>query len=273
MRLSYLASITCSLSVLLFLSSCKGSAEKTNSTDSDRQFGYLQAQAAAHPDSISLQIKWAETLISKGDTAAAIDALLSLNERKPDQTETLNALAYASLIAHDTSSAAYHLEQSLGLLPNQPAIEMELAFLHLARNQDQWIAMVNNMIQDKQDPIRASRGHFIKGVSLSNQNQLPNAIRSFDSSIVLNFTFIDAHIERSILLLEQKKAQSAAEGLFKALEMERKSPDLYFLLGEAHMQLNKPAEARNFYLQAVELDPTHQGAQKQLKKISTQKNP
>lgn len=273
MQSSNLALITCTLSFLLYLSSCKGSAETPDQSDSNRQYAYLQKQAAANPDSISLQIKWAETLIAKGDTAGSVDVLLTLNESKPDQTEILNALAYATLIAHDTTTAIYHLGQSLGLQPNQPDMEMELAFLHMARNQDQWGAIVNNMTQDRQNPIRASRGHFIRGVSLSNQNQLPKAIRSFDSSIVLNFTFIDAHIERSILLLEQKNPQSAVEGLFKALEMDRKSPDLYYLLGEAHMQLKKSSEARNFYLQAVELDPTHQGAIKQLNKISNQNNP
>lgn len=252
---------------LLLSTSCNESSREPATAASNKREVYVENDAKKFPDSASVQLKWAETLLSAGDTSKAIDVLLQFQEKLPGDTRILNALSYAFTLSKDTSAAISYLEQSLSNNPNQPDSEMELAFLYQLQNNKQWEKAVADMIADKVNQIRSSRGYFVRGVFESNQNQLEKAIRSFDSSIMKQFTFTDAFIERSILLFEQQRVDEALKGLYKALELDRKNPDIYFLIGECLEKQNKNDEARNFYLQVLELYPSHQGARQNLNKL------
>jgi tetratricopeptide (TPR) repeat protein len=266
MQLSYFLILTLIFNLLLS-SDCNESNREPAATGSNKREMYIENDAKIFPDSALVQLKWAETLISSGDTSKAIDVLLKFQERLPGDTRILNAISYSFALSKDTTSAISYLEQSLSNNPNQPDSEMELAFLYQLQYNKKWEKTSADMIADQVNQIRSSRGYFIRGVYESNQNQIQKAIRSFDSSIMKQFTFTDAFIERSILLFEQKKVNEALNGLYKALELDRKNPDIYFLIGECLEKQHKYEEARNFYLQVLELYPSHQGALKNLNNL------
>jgi tetratricopeptide (TPR) repeat protein len=266
MQLSYFFILTLIFNLLLS-SSCNESSREPPTSGNNKWKLDIENDAKKFPDSATVQLKWAEALINSGDTLKAIDLLLKFQENFPGDTRILNALSYSLALSKDTSAAVSYLEQSLSKNPNQPDSEMELAFLYQLQKNKKWETTSAEMIADKNNQIRSSRGYFIRGVFESNQNQIEKAIRSFDSSIMKQFTFSDAFIERSILLFEQNKVDESLNGLYQALELDRKNPDIYFLVGECLEKQNKNDEARNFYLQVLELYPSHQGALRKLNKL------
>ncbi len=266
MQLRILSSLTLVLVVLL-LTSCNNEADSKESTPASKKIDFLEKDANTYPDSASLQLRWAEELLASGDTTRAVDVLLKFQDQFPGNTNILNGIGYSSLLAKDTSTAVFYIQNSLSVNPNQPEIEMELAFIFQSQKNDRWKVIASDMIRDSINQIRSSRGYFVRGVFESNYNQLDEAIQSFDSSILQQFTFVDAHIEKSLLLLEKDKVQQALDGLYKALELDRKNPDIYFLAGECKRKLDEFESASNFYLQALELDPSHEGAKYNLNKL------
>jgi tetratricopeptide (TPR) repeat protein len=256
------------ISAVLVLNSCNNETEIKKTNLNTKKVDFLESDALSFPDSASLYLRWAEELLAQGDTNKGIDVLLQFQDHFPGNTSILNGIGYASLLARDTNTAIFHLENSLSINENQPEIEMELAFILQSQNNNRWKGISFQMISDVQNQIRSSRGYFVRGVYESNHNLLDQAIASFDSSILQQFTFVDAHIEKSLLLIEKNKVKQAMEGLYKALELDRKNPDIYFLAGECKRKLNEFEDAKNFYLQALELDPNHAGARKNLKTIN-----
>ena len=263
MQVSYFFILTLIFNLLLS-TSCNESSRESATAESNKRDVYFENDAKKFPDSASVQLKWAESLVNGGDTSKAIDVLLQFQEKFPGDPQILNALSYAFTLSKDTTAAVSYLEQSLSNNSNQPDSEMELAFLYQLQNNNKWEKATAEMIADKVNQIRSARGYFVRGVFESNQNQIEKAIRSFDSSIMQQFTFTDAFIERSILLFEQKRVDEALNGLYKALELDRKNPDIYFLIGECLEKQHKYDESRNFYLQVLELYPSHQAARQKL---------
>ncbi len=255
------------ISVLLVLRSCNNDTETNEHNPKTKKVDFLEKDANSFPDSASLHLKWAEELLLQGDTSRGIDVLMKFQDQFPGNISILNGIGYASLLARDTNAAIFYLENSLSTEANQPEIEMELAFILLSQNNNRWKTISTLMIGDERNQIRSSRGYFVRGIYESNHDLLDKAIASFDSSILQQFTFVDAHIEKSLLLIEKNKLAQAMDGLYKALELDRKNPDIYFLAGECKRKLNESEGAKNFYLQALELDPSHTGARENLKKI------
>lgn len=263
-RVLYLLTL---ISAVLVLKSCNNETEKKEVNPKNKKVDFLESDALSFPDSASLHLRWAEELLAQGDTAGGIDVLLKYQDHFPGNTSILNGIGYASLLAKDTNAAIFHLENSLFINQNQPEIEMELAFIFQSQNNSRWNEISTLMIGDAQNQIRSSRGYFVRGIYESNHNLLDQAVASFDSSILQQFTFVDAYIEKSLLLIEKNNVKQAMDGLYKALELDRKNPDIYFLAGECKRKLNEFEGAKNFYLQALELDPNHAGARDNLKKI------
>ena len=266
MQLRILTLLTLVFTVLL-LKSCNNETDPKQSAPATKKIDFLEKDASQYPDSASLHLRWAEELLTSGDTTGAVDVLLKFQDKFPGNTGILNGIGYTTLLARDTPAAVFYIQNSLSINPNQPEIEMELAFIFQSQKNDKWKEVVLNMIKDAKNQIRSSRGYFVRGVAESNENQLDQAIHSFDSSILQQFTFVDAHIEKALLLLEKNKVSQALDGIYKVLELDRKNPDIYFLAGECKRKLNEYESASNFYLQALELDPGHAGARAKLDNI------
>ena len=247
-----------------FMISCNADEEQMKDNGLDRD---LQILAKSFPDSIPFQLTYWEQKFIAGQKNEALDSLMHLSERFPDNTNLLNGIAELALQNGDTGLALHFLGQSLSILPIQSEAEFRMAGILETRHDSMWLKIMKNLIQRKNDPIAASRGYYLMGVHLANENKLKEAIEALGKSISLNYTFTDAYIEKAILLLEMNESDQAADLLYKALELDRKSADIHFLIGEYWTKKNNNEKALAFFQETLRLDPDYKAAQTRIDKI------
>ena len=196
-----------------------------------------------------------------------IDSLMDLAEKSPDDIALLNSIADLALQNKDSGLAVHYLNQSLRVSPGQTEVVFVLAGILQSQNDSLWKKLTDQLIKSN-DPIAGSRGYFLMGIELANKDKLKEAIASFNKSISLNYSFIDPYIEKSILLLEKNETEDASAVLYTALDLDRKSPDIHFLIGECWMKKKNPKNALPFYEEALRLDPDFVSAQKRIEEIN-----
>lgn len=94
------------------------------------------------------------------------------------------------------------------------------------------------------------------------------AIPLFQKAIELDPYFVDAYSAYGVLLLNNGQAKDAIPLLAKAAQYDPRNPDFYFNLGTAQAVVENFAEAKNNLTKAVQLNPYHTPAQKNLAVIA-----
>ena len=188
-----------------------------------------------------------------------VDSSLLLLEKYPDSVELINQTAYSALQMGDTGKSIQLLSQSLGLKLEQPEVENQLGFLLAAIKSEQSLLIATRMTHSEK-ALDAAKGHYIKGLYYANTGNDQEAISSFDSSIISNFTFIDAYIEKAISLYHVGSINMAIDALSKAMDLDRKNPDVYYWLGLCLEEKKDNEKAAAYYQETLRLAPDHEGA-------------
>ena len=191
--------------------------------------------------------------------AGPVDSTAILIAQYPDSVDLLNQSAFNALQSGDTGKSIQFLSHSLGVKLDQPEVENELGFLLAAIKSEQSLSIATRMTKSEKALV-AAQGHYIKGLYFANIENEIEAIRSFDSSIISNFTFTNAYIEKAILLTGAGKYDLAIDVLTKAMELDRKNADIYFWLGSCLEGKKDIEKASAYYQEAIRLDPQHEGA-------------
>ena len=188
-----------------------------------------------------------------------VDSSLLLLEKYPDSVELINQTASSALQMGDTGKSIQLLSQSLGLRLDQPEVENQLGFLLAAIKSEQSLLIATRMTHSEK-ALDAAKGHYIKGLFYANTGNDKEAIRSFDSSIITNFTFTDAYIEKAISLYHTGEINKAIEALSKAMDLDSKNPDVYYWLGLCLEEKKETEKAIAFYQETLRIAPDHEGA-------------
>lgn len=187
------------------------------------------------------------------------DSSLLLLEKYPDSVDLINQIAFSTLELGDTTRSIQLLSQSLGLKLDQPEVENQLGFLLAAIKSEQSLLIATRMAHSEK-ALDAARGHYIKGLFYANTGNDNEAIRSFDSSIISNFTFTDAYIEKAISLYHTGEINKAIDALSKAMDLDSKNPDVYYWMGLCLEQKKETEKALAYYQETLRLAPDHEGA-------------
>ena len=189
----------------------------------------------------------------------AADSSLLLLEKYPDSVELINLVANSKLQTGDTGKSIQLLSQSLGLKLEQPEVENQLGFLLAAIKSEQALLIATRMTHSEK-ALDAAKGHYIKGLFYANTGNDREAIKSFDSSIISNFTFTDAYIEKAISLYHSREINKAIDALSKAMDLDSKNPDVYYWLGLCLEEKKENEKAAAYFEETLRLAPDHEGA-------------
>ena len=127
---------------------------------------------------------------------------------------------------------------------------------NLASTRDEKVlALTDSILHTTSDQNSKSEAYYIKGLYYANTKQTERAIQYFDSTIIENYTFTDAYIERAIALNEIQEYSNAVASLKIALQLTKNNADLYYWLGRSYEGLARKKEANNYYEIALSLDP------------------
>lgn len=258
------------ITILLSIVINPGCEQKQNTTaGSEKEISPSNWNEAIsrYPDSIPIQMAFVNHLMDDRKFREAMDSLLGWTEKRPENTTLLNFGAEAGIQGGDTALAMYWMQQSLAASPNQPDILMRMSGILLHQQDSTW-KYYRNLLLSFGDEVTRSKGHFINGIALGNENQTAKAIKALDSSIILNFTFTDAYIEKALLLMEIQQYKEALALLYKAMELDRKSSDIHYLIGSCLDKLGNHEQALPYYQNALKLDPSHEGAASKLKELN-----
>jgi tetratricopeptide (TPR) repeat protein len=264
MRLIYSGYLCSLLFSLLALGSCK----------SNNQTKGNAAVAVANIDSISIKIQAATDLIEAGSSDKAIRLLEKETDLNPLSTRLLNNLSMAYLSNGDTISAIKTFQQSLAVDSTQPDATYQLGFLFAANRDERALSIANVLI--KQQGLNkeqlVAQGHYLKGLYFVNTGKTMLGIHEFDESIINNYTFLDAYIEKGIALFEMNKFDESLKILSKSVEIDRYQADVYFWMAKNHEKLGNTEDAKYYYQQTLDLAPDFESAKTGLSSLSNNKN-
>ena len=76
----------------------------------------------------------------------------------------------------------------------------------------------NQLIQNIKQYQLVSQGHYMKGIYFENIGSATSALKEFDMAIISDYQFIDAYIEKAIILYDNNKFIQSLDLLNKAIK-------------------------------------------------------
>ena len=173
------------------------------------------------------------------------DSLSILREslqRNPVPPALWLQLAQGELNTGDTAGGIRSLENYLQHTPEDAAARLELAWL-LADHSDKKALAQTDTLLLVGEPEAALRAMLIRAIYYGNTNQPDSALALLNAAILQNHQFIDAYIEKGILLFDQQKYSEALATFQQGLRVNPAEPELYYWISESYRALGNKAEA------------------------------
>ncbi|MFM7672537.1 MAG: tetratricopeptide repeat protein [Bacteroidota bacterium] len=102
--------------------------------------------------------------------------------------------------------------------------------------------------------------YYYLGIYYTTLKQSAEAIRQFDQAIVTDYNFVEAYIEKAVLLYEMKNYKESVGLLDKALAVAPDYASVYYWTAKCQQALGDKESARSNYLKAYGLDKSFQEA-------------
>jgi tetratricopeptide (TPR) repeat protein len=246
-------------SVTIFIVSCQNNGSVVENTTSKPDsmadpIAKLEKSIQAYPDSLLLIAKLSDLQEENGQ----LDLAFSTIEKglQKDSTTVIfhNRKASLLLAKGDTSGAISGLLKSLSYAPEQTDIHVELGFLYAAQKKKNALMVADFLLTQTDQPALQTQARFMKGIYYVNIGDKKNALLNFNECIINDYTFIDAFMEKGILLYNDKKYTDAQKSFEKVLTISNTHTEAYFWTGKCLEAQNKKEEALDFYRKTLGLD-------------------
>ena len=207
----------------------------------------------------------------RGFRQEAMTALERAVHHSPDDSEALFALGLAYRDMRMYEPALESLERAAELNPLSPKIRLNLAnvYMRLGRREQGRLLMqeaedlrqrLGGLHTEATAPpgkslsIGTASDHYHLALAHSMAGRIDEAIVEFRRSLGINPDQKDANTGLGLMLLEQHQPESALAYLQRAVELDPEDPVTLMRLGWAHEKMERYAEARKIFEQAVSLD-------------------
>jgi tetratricopeptide (TPR) repeat protein len=258
----------CIVMVVMLAISCKNNDAANNGKPSkDAAFIKKIAKAVAeNRDSAGLRFNYITALDSVGDYKTAIAEMDSLIVKDRGNYGLWFKLAKINEHASDTAEAIRCYETALKIY----------------RSPDGLLAVINLLAETKNlsvlalceevDNLRMGREYdsytsFFRGVYYSRTGNRQQAISYFDKSIISNYTFIDAYMEKGFVLYDDKNYDNALKIFEKAAAINSTFADAYYWQGKCFEAKGNKSKALELYQQTLQLDKYFTQAEASIKRL------
>ena len=190
-------------------------------------------------------------LASKGQTDEAIRQYREAIRLKPNYAEARHNLGNALLSKGRTDEAIRQYEEAIRLKSDYADAHNDLGVAVGEKGQ------ADEAIRRYQEAIRLkpsyALAHFNLGVALAEKGQTDEAIRQYQEAIRLKPDFAEAHNNLGYLNAEHGGNLDQARAMIeKAVKLEPKKAAFLDTMGWVLLKLNRPREALDYLLQAIE---------------------
>jgi tetratricopeptide (TPR) repeat protein len=226
----------------------------------------LETQANSFPDSLPLQYAYINQLDSSNNTNKAIEQINKLLVKDNGNADLWFKKAQLHEKTTDTVLAIEAYSKAATIYP-APQILLALANLY-AETKNPLVTNICNQINSLQLG-REYDGYtnFFKGVYAARTGNFSTAINLFNQSIALNYTLMDAYMEKGYLLYDLKKYAEAIETFSLATTVNNTYADGFYWQAKCYEMLGKKQAAINNYQAAYQLNNSIVEAQQALQRL------
>ena len=251
--------------VLLFACNSKKEQSETAISATTTQEDVLKNVTKKYPDSIILIQNLAAYYLDIQNYDAALSTINTAIVKDSNNAELLDNQSIIFAQKGDTANAINSLEKAVDKLA-APQYIISLGALYAQTNNPQALAMADALLYANKAGAE-KEAYFIKGLYYTYNNEKEKAIPFFDKCISINYTFMDAYLEKGIALYDLKKYSEAATVLQKAVMVQNNYDKGYYYLGRCFEKLNNKEDAIEAYKMALLYDPNYVEAQDALGKL------
>ena len=261
--MKYIFQIT--FTVLLFAcSSKKEQTEKANNVIATEEDALKEA-TKKYPDSIILIQNLAAYYLDMQNYDAALSTITKAIAKDSNNAELRDNESVIFAQKGDTVNAIKSLEKAVDKFA-APQYIISLGALYAQSKNPQALAMADALLFANKAGAE-KEAYFIKGLYYSYNNEKEKAITFFDKCISINYTFMDAYLEKGIALYDLKKYSEAATVFQKAVMLQNNYDKGYYYLGRCFEKLNNKEDAIEAYKMALVYDPNYEEAQDALGRL------
>lgn len=222
------------------------------------------------PDSIEIQLLLAESYRLNGETDLALQELITITKKHPNDINSRLKFSHALLEAHKYESALVEVNKVLDLSPdNINAIILKSDILLQQKRIQEVISLLNDL--KKVAPSNAE-GWFRMGRIYKHMNELEKARLEFIHALEKAPDSNDLLAELTDIEIELGMTNSARIRLKKKLEAQPHHPSAHNFLGMVYISENKSSLAEKEFLTQLETFPNDLAALIQLGKLNYEKN-
>ena len=248
------------LTIVIWIYSCNSKPEtKIQTIDS------LQIMIQSLRDSIRIDpsnkkyiLRLAYELQNAGKYKEAILALDSLNIHKGDSVNLSFYFDYLFKrselleLAKDTMEAIKTLE--LFVIPGElTQAGLRLTNLYAQTKNPKTITLCDAMKKNDKSG-KDPNPDYLKGIYYSNTGEYEKAILQFDTCVLKDYNFLEAHMEKGRILFKQKKTKEALKIFDLTLTLSNSYAEAFFWKAKCQEALGQKSEAKLNYQRAYGLD-------------------
>jgi tetratricopeptide (TPR) repeat protein len=251
----------CFVIFLMLAFGCKNN-ESSNNVKPNKDAAFIKKMAKAvaeNRDSTGLRFNYVDALDSVGDYSNAILQMDSLILKEKGNYGLWFKLGKIYEHAGDTAKAISSYQTALKIYRAPDGL---LAVINLFAETKNAAALT---LCDEVDDLRMGREYdsytnFFRGVYYSRTGKRQQAVSYFDKSIVNNYTFIDAYMEKGFAYFDDKHFDEAIAVFLKVAAVNSTYADAYYWQGKCLEAKGNKQRALELYQQALALDKTLQQA-------------
>lgn len=261
----------CALLIMyILMSSCGGVVEKNTAGSSDEiklLVEQLRIKVQLNPDSLGVRYQLMNVLAQGGKYQ---EALLQNDTLMVEDTANA-ALWYRRgdilLQTGDSLGGIQALDRAVMLAPAFAEPQLQLASVYAGRLDAKALTITANILALSQEARIISQARFIRGLYYSNINETDQALAQFDDCIKSDYTFLDAYVEKGLLLYDKQRFSEALAVFERAIQVSNTFAEGYYHAGKCEEALGNREDAIAYYKKAIGLDGGLNAATEALKHI------
>ena len=254
----------CICAIVLLISSCSQSAEKTDQTLPKKE-KELRDQVTQFPDSTLTRENLIQYFRENGNYDQALletDIAIkkdSLNDRFQDIKATLH------FENGDTLQAVQCFERAIAINPKIEYI-ISLGSLYAEIKNPKALYLADALLSAKGFHAE-TQALFIKGLYFSYTEEKQKAISYFNKCLEIDYRNMMAYREKAICLYDLSQYQLALDVMKNAVKIQNTFDEGYYWMGRCYEKLGKRKDAIENYQLALQIDQNYIEAKDALKRL------
>ncbi|MBE7171753.1 MAG: tetratricopeptide repeat protein [Williamsia sp.] len=206
-----------------------------------------------------------EAYVQKGEIQKALTQYTLLLQNDSANFDAWYQKGLLQAQRKDTAGAISSFERAYQLQPLQ-LYGISLADLYAETGNPLALQLCDSLI-GVDSLQRTTDALFIKGVYFSNTHQYEQALHQYESCIRRDWKFVEAYIEKGIILFNQQNIDEALNTFAVAAKIAVTYAPAYYWMGRCYEKIGKTDDAQESYERAITLNRDYPEAEEALRKL------